>query len=104
MRTARPLIDAASAIAPDRSLIGRRAFDRAVRFVEAQLSWSTVAEVSWRYRMLVAPKADLCLSGSILGCGVSLPVGGCLLGLELLVVPSHPGLDLIEANVVVIWR
>ncbi len=44
-------------------------------------------------------QGDPRLSGGVFGCGVSLPVGGRLLALELLVVPSHPGLDLIEANI-----
>ena len=78
IRTARPLVDVAAAIAPDRPLMGRRTFDPAVGLVEALLL-GAVAEILGRSQMRVAPQADLRFTGGIFGCGISLPVGGCLI-------------------------
>lgn len=63
-----------------------------------------MAEIPWRNRTRIAPQAHLRFSGGVLGCAISLPVGGRLIVLELLAMPGHPGHDLIKANIFAIWE
>jgi hypothetical protein len=52
--------------------------------------------------MRVTPEADLRLHRGAFGSGVGFSVGWTLLVLVLLIVPGHPGLDLIKASVLAV--
>src|SRR5579884_1310537 len=101
IRAARPLVDAGAAVAAHWTLVSGTAGD-SICPVEAQLRTLLVAENPGRNRVRLRPQADVCSPGRILCGSVGCALLGRLFPLELLVVPGHPGPDLVKADVLAV--
>jgi hypothetical protein len=101
IRAARPLVDVGAAVAAHWALVSGTAGD-SICPVEAQLRALLVAESPGRDRVGLRPQADVGGPGRILCGGIGCALCGRLFPLELLVVPGHPGPDLVKADVLAV--